>query len=453
MLYLSFHKLSFHHSIRGRLSIAFSLVALALAVAAGGLTFYDTYRATRELQDDLLRQTAAYADPASHAVATENEKDTHIFVQTATTPSSDKHYLPLPEKMENGFYTLRHRGEDYRVFVKNGIQGRVAVLQENEYRHDLALRSAWSSALPLLLLIPLMIALLIVILQRALRPIQQLSRNVEQRQDYDLTPLDTAAVPSEIQGFVHAINRLLLRTDNLVQQQQRFIADAAHELRSPMTALSILAERLAAQKLEEPANSQLNSLLQSIRRNRQLLEQLLSLARAQSTETRQQIDSVSMAKLFQRLIEDLMPLIEQKNHDVGVLQADVPPFSAVATEIYSMVKILLDNAMLYTPPGGQIDLSARLEGNWLVLAVEDNGPGIPAVERQRVQDPFYRILGSGEVGTGLGLSIAAALAQRYHGHLTLSDSPNFTHGLLAKIYLPCAEFHSTEKNNRYFFLF
>ena len=137
----------------------------------------------------------------------------------------------------------------------------------------------------MLLALPLIILLTVWITHRAMRSVKTLSNDLEQRQINDLSPMDTKAIPSEIQGFVVAINNLLQRTDENVRQQQRFIADAAHELRSPMTALSLQAERLNNMQLSAEAREQSTLLQQSIQRNRHLLEQLLSLARAQAPET------------------------------------------------------------------------------------------------------------------------------------------------------------------------
>lgn len=240
---------------------------------------------------------------------------------------------------------------------------------------------------------------------------------------------------------------MLVRTDKLIQQQQRFIADAAHELRSPMTALSVQAERLSAQPMPEPAREQVHSLLASIRRNRHLLEQLLTLAHAQAPEAARRPAPVRLQALFQRVIGDLLPLAEEKEQDLGVTEADVPEFNADDTDIYTLVKTLADNAVRYTPVGSRIDLSAVAEKDCLIIRVEDDGPGIAVDERQRVLDPFYRILGNDQQGTGLGFSIANTIAKRYNGRIELTNSRHFTHGLLVEIFLPWAALQT--QPNRY----
>ena len=424
------------HSIQVRLSIAFTCVSLLAAVVAGGVAFYDSYHESNELQDDLLRQTAAYINPALPAPKSDSDNDAHIYVQTPSTPKG-KHYLSLPNNIPDGFHTVRDDdGDSYRVYIENTQYGALAVMQENEYRQDLAARAAWNSALPLLLLIPLMSILTWWIVCRTMLPIKRLSQQVAARQDSDLSPLNTQGIPSEIKGFVQAINHLLQRTDEMLRHQQRFIADAAHELRSPMTALSVQAERLNHLTLPDEAQTQLASLQQGIMRNRHLLEQLLSLARAQAQDAPRTHQRISAQAIFRRVIEDLLPLAAAKGQDIGVASAEDAVFAADETEIYTLIKTLTDNAIRYTPEDGQIDLSVHNHADGSIeFQIEDNGMGIPAAERARVLDPFYRILGSEQQGTGLGLSIADTLVKRYGGSLVLADSVHFPQGLLVKAIL------------------
>ncbi len=426
----------FRHSLQLRLATALSAALLLAALIAGGLAFYDSYRSTHKLQDDLLRQIAAHIDPQRLPENTESKRDAHIRVQTPASPHNDD-YITLPPDLPEGLHTVREPGDDdtYRAYIRHTPQGSIAVLQENDFRDDMAEHAAWSSALPLLLLAPLSILLTILIVQHTMRPVRRLSQNLENRPSADLTPLPETDQPNEIRGFIRAINRLLQRTDAAMQQQQRFIADAAHELRSPMTALSLQAERLAGNTLPEPAAGQLATLLQGIRRNRNLLEQLLSLSRAQAPEAQRPQTRISSQTLFRSVIEDLHPLAEAKQQDLGVASPTDPIFHANEADLYTLVKTLTDNAIRYTPAGSRIDLSASETPGHIILRIEDNGPGIPPAERSRVFDPFYRILGSGEQGTGLGLSIARTIAERHGGRIELADSPRFPSGLLVSVYL------------------
>lgn len=419
-------------SLQVRISIALILMFLPLSIIAGAFSYYQTYHEAKELQDDLLRQTAAYINPKTTDY-TQIGSENHILIQTFGQEDT----VPLSNSLGEGFHTIKGSVDDddddddeYRAYIRQTPQGKIAVLQETEYRDDLAATAAYQSVLPLLIALPLMILLTVWITYRAMRPVKTLSAALGKRRSDDLSPLDGEGVPSEIQGFVTAINQLLQRTGENIRRQQRFIADAAHELRSPLTALSLQAERLTKLPQSDEAREQTGLILQSIQRNRHLLEQLLTHARAQGSETQRNLTDISLQAQFRRVLQELMPLALNKQQDIGVAVENDIRIRADDTEIYTLIKTFTDNAIRYTPAGGRIDIGFSETPTTLTIWVEDDGPGIPAAERSRVTDAFYRILGTEQQGTGLGLSIADAIAKRYGGKLILADSRNFAHGLL-----------------------
>ena len=421
-------------SLQVRISIALILMFLPLSIIAGAFSYYQTYHEAEELQDDLLRQTAAYINPKTTDY-TQIGSENHILIQTFGQEDT----VPLSDTLGEGFHTIKGSVDDddddddddeYRAYIRQTPQGKIAVLQETEYRDDLAATAAYQSVLPLLIALPLMILLTVWITYRAMRPVKTLSASLGKRRSDDLSPLDGEGVPSEIQGFVTAINQLLQRTGENIRRQQRFIADAAHELRSPLTALSLQAERLTKLPQSDEAREQTGLILQSIQRNRHLLEQLLTHARAQGSETQRNLIDISLQAQFRRVLQELMPLALDKQQDIGVAVENDLRIRADDTEIYTLIKTFTDNAIRYTPAGGRIDIGFSETPTTLTIWVEDDGPGIPAAERSRVTDAFYRILGTEQQGTGLGLSIADAIAKRYGGKLILADSRNFAHGLL-----------------------
>lgn len=426
-------------SLQVRISIALILMFLPLSIIAGAFSYYQTYHEAEELQDDLLRQTAAYINPKTTDY-TQIGSENHILIQTFGQEDT----VPLSDTLGEGFHTIKGSVDDddddddddeYRAYIRQTPQGKIAVLQETEYRDDLAATAAYQSVLPLLISLPLMILLTVWITYRAMRPVKTLSASLGQRRSDDLSPLDGEGVPSEIQGFVTAINQLLQRTGENIRRQQRFIADAAHELRSPLTALSLQAERLTKLPQSDEAREQTGLILQSIQRNRHLLEQLLTHARAQGSETQRNLTDISLQAQFRRVLQELMPLALDKQQDIGVAVENDLRIRADDTEIYTLIKTFTDNAIRYTPAGGRIDIGFSETPTTLTIWVEDDGPGIPAAERSRVTDAFYRILGTEQQGTGLGLSIADAIAKRYGGKLILADSRNFAHGLLIQAQL------------------
>ncbi|WP_077425511.1 sensor histidine kinase [Rodentibacter myodis] len=447
------------NSLQLKLILAFTALFTIVAGIAGGVSFYDTYRESYKLQDDMLVQISSFIHSPENPTALQlphNNARVHMHFEHHPK-RGDKHPPDFPQQMEDGFHTLRKDGKKYkkvnpkketrlwynvknadnlyRTYVRNTPQGKIIITQENDYREALAIRSAWHSVLPLFVLLPLVILFTILIVRAAMAPVNRLSRKVEQRHEQNLTPLPLHKIPAEIRGFVLEINRLLARTNHFIQQQKRFIADASHELRSPMTALSLQVEQLANQDLSNEAKGQLHQIQQSIQRSRHLLEQLLSLARLQNNSL-ENYTTFNIQTVFRRVIEDLLPLALNKNQDLGVINEQAVYFHGLETDFYLLVKTLVDNAIRYTPQGSQIDLNVQQKANTLIIQVEDNGNGIPQEERQRVLDPFYRILGTKQQGSGLGLAIAAEIVKNYGGTLSLHDSLHFEQGLLVKIELP-----------------
>ena len=199
-----------------------------------------------------------------------------------------------------------------------------------------------------------------------LRPMRQLSETLEHRPSSDLTPLPEARLPREVYGFVTAINRLLGRINEHMQQQQRFIADAAHELRSPLTALSLQAERLAQTDMPAAAAERLHILSQGILRSRKLLAQLLALAKVQNPSG-QDKQTLSLHTLYRHTIQDLLPLAEAKNIDLGIDGSQDIVLHAHEADIQLLVNTLTDNAIQYTPPGGRIDLRAAQQAGSITI--------------------------------------------------------------------------------------
>ena len=506
-------------SLQFRLARAISLAVAAMATVAGILSFRATLHEVHEFQDEILEQAAELLGPesgqataslpAQGCLQTDDDEEGLIIQRLPALPkgsqdgknrkqpsatdtdsedlltndepatssrpsdaarssgSRDKdedddddeaRCLPLPATLKNGFHAFRNQNLDYRVYVHRLRDGsRIAVSQETRIRDQIARQSALYATLPLLLLVPVLLAVMLMLIRLMLRPLAELSRTVNARQENDLQPLPKTDLPTELQPFVNAINGLLGRTGAAMESQRRFVADAAHELRSPLAALSLQAERLHAAPMSLEATERLETLQAGIRRSRHLLEQLLLLARAQNARWGQGQAATTAASVptvvavlpvMRRVLEDLLPLADQKRLNLGISAAPGLTHDAEADErirvaademaLYTLLRNLADNAIRYTPAGGQIDLWVDRHGTEVVMAVQDNGPGIPAEERARVVDPFYRVLGTGESGSGLGLSIVDTLVGNLKGRLRLDDAAGHAHGLLAEVTLPAA---------------
>jgi two-component system OmpR family sensor kinase len=428
-------------SIQLRLSLWLSVAILSVAIVAGGFSFVTAYVDANELQDGTLTQVAAlvgkqltYTPPSDSE--TELDPELRLIVQSmGDGAGNNPAALALPETLKNGLQTVHLQHLSYRVLVQTVPGGgRIAVSQETTMRDEIALDSALRTVLPLLIMVPILLLLVGNLVRRLLKPVTHLANEINGRSEQELHPIEHEHVPTEIRPFVIAINRLLRRVADSMETQRRFVADASHELRSPMAALSLQAEMLGNVDVPDEARKRLTRLRQGIDRGRTLLDQLLSLARAQSTKSTP-TTTLSVQQVYRRVLEDLMPLAEAKQIDLGVVNANDAQVLANEVDLVAIVKNLVDNAIRYTPAGGRIDLSVLDTPTQVVIEVEDSGMGIPEAERERVLDPFYRVLGSDQTGSGLGLSIVRTIAERLRGRIELSDATQFPQGLKARIVL------------------
>ncbi|MDW3687913.1 ATP-binding protein [Cupriavidus sp. CV2] len=413
-------------SIRIRLSLWLSLAILVVALVAGVFSFVAAFQEANELQDDMLRQVSVLFDrqhlPVPHLGDSgrlpNSDEEARVVVQylapgTGKSGGADSGLpLALPATAADGIQTLDINGEPYRVVVRTLPTGeRIVVAQETGFRDEIARDGALRTVLPFLILVPILLLIVADLVRKMFMPIAALSEEIDQRGEQELHPLPQEHLPAEIRPFVVAINRLLGRVSESMDAQRRFVADAAHELRSPLTALSLQAERLAGTDMSETARMRLVALRRGIERGRGLLEQMLSLARVQSS-TPVPMALVSVRAVYRRVLEDLMPLAQAKDIDIGVDGESDAQVLANEMDLFTIVKNLVDNAIRYTPEGGQVDLSVQTQAGKAILQIKDTGSGVAPEERSRVFDPFYRVLGNEAMGSGLGLTIVRTITDR-----------------------------------------
>lgn len=437
-------------SLQFRLSAWLALVILLVALATGVISFLSAFQEAIELQDDQLRQAAALirrqglqiAPPELPGEAADVDPEERLVVQLLRKPDSPGHEaageLPgLPLDLPDGLQTVSVQNLSWRVFVKTMASGeRVAVGQQTAVRDEIAGDSALRTILSFLVLIPILLLLVGYLIRKMFSPLKKLAFELDQRSEDDLREISAKRIPSEISPFVVAINRLLSQVASSVAVQRRFVSDAAHELRSPLTVLSLQAERLEAAEMSAQAKEQLNALGNAIKRTRALIEQLLSMARVQET-SREITRQVSVQSVFRQVLEDLLPLAEAKRIDIGVVGEGDIEITIREADLNTLIKNLVENAIRYTPEGGHVDLSVQTVAGRVILRIEDTGPGIPETERERVFDPFYRVLGTDVMGSGLGLSIVRTIAERIGATINLAyaDRQNRS-GLQVTVTLP-----------------
>lgn len=424
-----------NRSLKRRLTLMLGGAILLAAVIATLAVMVMVYREAAEFQDDLLRQVAAFAggsvtvDSARHAEPRPALSDPDSRITLIRLPG-DRRPAWLPTEVTPGFHQVESHSGRLRVFVrKEKRMGRTIIAaQPTETRDEIALGSAIQTLVPMLLLLPVIAWLILRIVRNELAPIGDLARHLDAQPADRPSPMVDRDVPDEVRPFVQAINRLLERVAELVRQQRRFIADAAHEIRSPLTALSVQAQNLSRAQTPESMRERLPPLLAGIERARKLTEQLLSLARLQSSAPPTQA-VVDVAALARELIAEHLPLAEAGGMDLGLEEGALIHITAEPATLRLVLRNGLENALKYGRAGGQVTVRIDADRDQAIIEVIDDGPGIPAAERANVLEPFHRLEHAGAAGSGLGLSIAREAAVRLGGVLELvdrSDGPGLT---------------------------
>jgi two-component system sensor histidine kinase TctE len=354
--------------------------------------------------------------------------------------------LPLPpenERLPPGEVRIRDvdfRGTDLKVaymWVKLDLaQGQPALVQVAETldkRSLLATEIVKGVMLPQFVILPLAVLLVWLALVQATKPLSSLEERIRARSPEDLSPLDVEAVPLEVAPLVSSVNDLLMRLKDSIATQKRFLADAAHQLKTPLAGLRMqadLAQRQGASA--EDLKQSLRQIGRSSIRATHTVNQLLALARAESSGTVLSHQPCDLAKLTMEVVRDCVPRAMDKHIDLGYEGVE-PGTDGVnlpgnPTLLKEMVRNLLDNAINYTPSSvenpGMITARVLLDpfSRALVLQVEDSGPGIPVAERELVFQPFYRALGNEADGSGLGLPIVLEIARQHHATISVEEA-------------------------------
>lgn len=404
-------------------------VMIVSGLAAGCASFYLAFREAQELQDDQLRQVALLIGRSgtppkdwagSSKSVDDSDPDARIIVAELGTSEPSPRMPLLPTTLAEGFQTCESHGVPWRLFVLTLTSGkRIATGQMTAVRNETARDSGLRTLIPMLLLVPSLTLLVSWIIRRALAPVMVLATQLDCRDDSNLQPIPETDVPTEIKPFVDAINGLMQRLDSALSQQRHFIADAAHELRSPLTALTVQAENLEQTDLSAETKIRVQQLKAGLERAAKLLEQLLNLARSQNSAAPAQ--DIRVDELVRQVVEEYLPFALSKQIDFGCKRFEPTIVVAPPEELRMLVRNAVDNALRYTPQGGTVDVSIYQDNGQTVFLVEDSGPGILPDEKEQIFEPFYRVMGSGETGSGLGLAIVRSIADRLGGTVDLSN--------------------------------
>ena len=452
------------HSLRWHLTKALLLcIVLAFLCWKG----YQSWQLTRErtgfwdaslreiatqILDSMPDNLALLAQTAKPPRASERRDDQKMSFQIWAAGRNVVHSPAAPvtamkPDFRDGFATRRIDGETWRVYsvadARRGIivqVGRTQDMMAEEFSGWV--RVGLIAAAQVFVLFGLVAWLVI---GRSLRPVTALRKKLLERPPLDLTPLPLGPIPAELQPLVEAFNRQLGRVDEALQHERRFIADAAHELRTPLAVLTAHADLALRANTIEEKNAALQRLNAGVQRSARLSEQLLDLARLDTAADGAERGPVDLSELLVLLVRDVETLARQRRQRI-TLNAEPSILTGDVDQLGILLRNLLDNAVRYAGEGGTIAVSCgpvlRDGAPGIVLQVADDGPGVPAADRERIFDRFYRAPngngnGHGDRGSGIGLSLVARAARSHGARIEVGDGIG-GRGLSVTVYFPSA---------------
>jgi len=432
------------NSLRGRLLLFLFSLAAVTALAIAFVSYRTVLAETDEIFDYQLQQMAlslrdqgavpedqrgALADPSLDYVI-------QVWTEDGAITYSSHPSRRLPRAIVLGFSNAEIDGRPWRVYSTVARERVVRVAQPLSVRQARAAAAARRSVLPVLVAAPAVGIALWWLVSLSLAPLGPLASAVRARGTETLTPLAVAGLPSEIAPLVDALNALLARLDTAFQAQRSFVADAAHELRSPLTALKLQLDLLRRAPDDAARADNLRELAAGMDRLQHLVAQLLTLARAEPGAAEAAFADVDLVEVARQAAAETVPLSAER----GVaLELDAPPSLTVrgdAAALRILARNLIDNAIRYSGARGKVHVQLVADGARAVMRVDDSGPGIPAADRERVFDRFYRRDSGDTAGSGLGLAIVRAVAERHGAQVDLQDAP--LGGLRVEVRLPVA---------------
>lgn len=422
------------HSLRARL-LWLLLASIILTAAVQSIIAYRTALAEAdEIFDYQMQQMALSLRPGlpvggdlGEHFANSDEDNFDFVVQVWTSDGlsvfQSTARAELPQRAVLGFSTVQARGTSYRLFsVASGSQV-IQVAQDLAARRQMAGTLAWRTVSPMVLMVPLLMLLVWWVVSASLAPVSRVRQQVASRQADELGELSEDNLPDEIRPLVHELNLLFHRVRQAFDAQKNFVADAAHELRSPLAALKLQIQGLRRASDEQARELAIHRLSAGVDRAAKLVEQLLVLARQQASSTAgAQAEQVDLTDLANAVLVSAEPDAIERQIDLALVHADDSWVIGFEEALRIMIRNLLDNAIKYTPIGGTVNLEIRSHEGQVVLTVDDSGPGISPEDRTRVFDRFYRMSGAQGTGSGLGLAIVKTIADLHQATLLLDSS-------------------------------
>lgn len=435
-------------SLRNQLVIAIGIAVSLFAILQGVSSYQFCVAGMSAVLDLRMEQVASrlrvgFAEgiPTLPTRGSQDARDIFIVIWKDGEPQpvrSTEASLRLPRDAPTGFTSPVVNGEEWRLYTGREGDRTIQVAQRLSVRHEIEEAAATKTLWPIIVLIPLVWAAIIVVVSHSLRELNRLGNKAQIIDVNHLDALPLAGVPTELLPFIRSINRMIDRVGRSIESERKFISDAAHELRTPLTALQLQADNL--QRDIVPSNQDRFRALQGgIARSSHLISQLLRLARADAPPVGDSMvratATVDIPTAVASAISDVLPIAMQRGIDIGANEMASASVRAIELDVATVIKNLVSNAIRYTPDGGKIDLSTRVQNATVDIEVKDTGPGINETLLPRVFDRFFRANTEIE-GSGLGLSIVKAIVTRYGGTVTLRNRSDGQSGIVAIVSFP-----------------
>ena len=339
-------------------------------------------------------------------------------------------YAPLKALHNNdpGFHRTQYLHRDWRIFVLQGSGQQWLILAEREQiRQDIAQQLITAAILPLIFGLPILLILVWLVVGYCIRRLHVITQDLQSRKADDLHPINIQHTPRELHSLLAALNHLFARLSAIMDMEKRFTADAAHELRTPISAMKLhIQNALADTPRNSPGIKSLQQAHAAANRMTHIVQQLLSLNRGLIQGPSSTLVPVDIAALARAVTDEHQKYAAEHQQTLRI-HAEPTHVQGHADMLQMLLRNLIDNALRYTPDGGTVNIDVRPHAQGACLCVSDSGPGIPATEHERVFERFYRLDGdghqSGQEGCGLGLSIVKRVADYHGATLTLDEDP------------------------------
>lgn len=431
-------------SIRTRLLLSLLPLFLLAEAVIGTITYRYVLEESHALFDYHLQQMAlSLRDQGAvpPPPVPPEEREQFDFVVQIWTADGSKVYLSqtrskarLPDRATLGFADVVTEGERWRVYSTLARGRVIQVGQPYQVRERIAAAAALRSLTPLLIFAPIVALAIWWLVGLALKPVLRVASELRSRDAQRLDPISDDDVPAEIEPMIRQLNGLLDRLRSAFAAQRAFVADAAHELRTPIAALKLQTGLLGRAGDEAGRADALRELNAGVDRSAHLVDQLLAMARNEPAARPAACADTDLAATARDAIAGLRTLAQARGSTVALTAPQSLPIRADPDAMQALVRNLVDNALRHSPPGSRVEVEVAQQGDEARLIVDDSGSGIPEADRGRVFDRFHRRNTGNEPGSGLGLAIVKAIVDRHDGRIELVDSP--LGGLRAAVRLP-----------------